>query len=76
MSITRHAQQHKEAWDVLLNPAEASGYLKVSTSKLAKLRMVLHRGDGPTFIKIGGTVLYRRKDLEKWLEDHTVRADA
>lgn len=30
-------------------------------------------GEGPPYIKVGGSVRYRRSDVDAWLEAHTVR---
>ncbi|MBF0612981.1 MAG: helix-turn-helix domain-containing protein [Magnetococcales bacterium] len=46
----------------------AAQYVGCSRSKLEKLRLY---GDGPLFIKIGRTVVYRRQDLDAWLEMNT-----
>lgn len=56
----------------LLRPYQAAEYTGVSISKLAKLRMREQRHLGPSFIKLGGSVLYRRRDLDCWLECHLV----
>ena len=48
-----------------LTTVEASRYLKLSRSTLAKMRS---RGDGPPFIKAGPkVVLYFRPDADTWL---------
>lgn len=59
-----------------LRPRAAAGYLGISESTLAKLRMRNNRGSGPRFIKRGGIVIYRRIDLDIWLEEHFVEGDA
>jgi hypothetical protein len=60
-------------WPDNMRPAVAAEYLAVSDSKLAKLRMVENRHEGPAFVKISGCVIYRRTDLDEWLERHLVR---
>ena len=40
----------------------------LSASYLAKLRVT---GFGPPFKKIGRSVLYRKSDVEAWLQDHS-----
>ncbi len=45
--------------------AFAADYLKVSPSKLEKLRCY---GGGPKFYKIGRRIVYDRQDLDIWLE--------
>jgi len=48
-----------------LRPNEASQFLKLSVSTLAKMRM---RGDGPPYSKAGPKmVLYKLSDLNDWL---------
>ena len=51
-----------------LRPRDAARYLGVSTSLLAKLRMREKRDCGPRFVKLSGCVIYRRSDLDAWLE--------
>lgn len=53
-----------------LRPREAAQYVGHSASTLAKLRMRHMRKNGPTFIKRGGVILYRRDDLDEWLNNH------
>jgi len=55
-----------------LRPPEAARYVGHSESTLAKLRMRHRREHGPAFIKRGGVVLYRRDDLDDWLNSHRV----
>ncbi|MEO1407770.1 MAG: DNA-binding protein [Pseudomonadota bacterium] len=50
----------------------AAAYLGVSESFLAKLRMRDKRASGPRFIKIAGCVIYRRTDLDDWLEANAI----
>jgi predicted DNA-binding transcriptional regulator AlpA len=55
-----------------LRPTDAAQYVGLSTSKLAKLRMEANRDKGPKFVKVCGCVIYRRADLDAWLESHIV----
>lgn len=57
--------------DDLLTAPEAAEVLRTSTPALAAHR---HRGTGPSFVKAGRRVLYRRSALEAWLRD--VKAEA
>lgn len=58
----------------LLVPAEAAVYVRSSTSTLAKYRCY---GGGPNFIKQSARkILYRRADLDAWLERNTNYRDA
>lgn len=58
-------------------PDEAARYTGLSKSYLAKLRMGTHKEPGPRFVKIGlRAVLYRREDLDAWIEANLVSASA
>lgn len=46
------------------NPIEASEYIGVSVSWLAKLRLY---GGGPRYSKIGRSIRYSTDDLDAWL---------
>ncbi len=46
---------------------EAAGYINLAASTLTKKRLY---GDGPTYFKIGRRVIYKREDLDVWLERH------
>ena len=70
--MERNSTGHLEFSKIML-PKEAAGYVKISASKLAKLRMLANRSEGPAFIKLSGNVLYRREDLDAWISDHVVR---
>lgn len=48
----------------LKNAHEAAGYLGLSVSTLAKLRLT---GNGPRFINLGRRVLYDPSDLNAWV---------
>jgi len=62
---------------ITLIAGEAAKLLGLAPSTLAKLRLT---GDGPVYCKLGRRVLYRREDLEAWLETriahNTADADA
>lgn len=53
----------------LLTQAEASEFMRVKTSTLAKWRML---GKGPSFVKLGHKVFYRAKDLDRWIDQNVV----
>jgi hypothetical protein len=61
----------------ILDAVAAARYVRLSASTLAKMRL---SGNGPAFLKAGRRVLYRRVDLDAWLESrrarHTSDADA
>jgi predicted DNA-binding transcriptional regulator AlpA len=50
--------------DRLLTVREAADFLRLSTSWLAKARM---RGDGPPFVKLGGSIRYLESTLVRWM---------
>jgi hypothetical protein len=53
-----------------LTPEEAGDYLHMTIGHLAQLR---YRREGPIFLKpTAKTVLYRRADLDAWLNASTV----
>jgi hypothetical protein len=53
----------------LIDEKEAGAYLHVSARTLQGFRL---RREGPAYVKIGGRVRYRLRDLDKYLDDHTV----
>jgi hypothetical protein len=53
-----------------LGASGAAKILGLATSTLAKLRL---NGDGPIYCKLGRRVIYRREDLEAWLESRVAR---
>lgn len=53
----------------------ASQYTAMSESTLAKLRMRGNRSNGPNFVKIAGCIIYRRSDLDAWMEANLVSVD-
>ena len=59
-----------------MRPPEAANYIGLSESTLAKLRMKHKREAGPKFIKCGGAIIYRKSDLDTWLEDLIVECQA
>lgn len=48
----------------LMTPAEVAAVLRVSEKTLKNWRSLRY---GPPFIKIGGSVRYRRQSIERWL---------
>lgn len=55
---------------------DTAKYIGMSRSYLRQDRVDGPHGNrtpGPPFIRIGRRILYRRLDLDKWLEDHIVR---
>lgn len=52
-----------------LTPKEAADYVRHSERTLIRWR---NARTGPPWVKTGGKILYRRKDLDAWLERQTV----
>jgi predicted DNA-binding transcriptional regulator AlpA len=55
--------------DRLLTPAEVAEFLRTTTDVLKTWR---YRGDGPPFVKVGRSVLYRWSALDRWLDSRAV----
>lgn len=53
----------------IMRPKEAADYVGSTVGSLATYRYL---DKGPTYIKAGRKILYRRADLDAWLEAHTV----
>ena len=49
----------------VLTTLEAARYVRLSKPTLERARVA---GDGPLYCKLGGSVRYRRADLDAWLE--------
>jgi excisionase family DNA binding protein len=56
------------AHDELLTGDELAAYLGRPAKTLANWRSAR---TGPAYIKVGGTVRYRRRDVEAWLDEQT-----
>jgi excisionase family DNA binding protein len=55
---------------ITLTADEAAKLVGLAPSTLAKLRL---SGNGPIYCKLGRRVVYRRDDLEAWLESRVAR---
>jgi hypothetical protein len=66
--IPMQAQKSGSADDELLLPAEIARLLKVSLSWLAKARLT---GNGPSFVKIGRSIRYRRSAVQDYIRART-----
>ena len=53
----------------LLNIEQASKYIQLSTATLARMR---RDNNGPVFVKLGARVLYRKTDLDAYIDSATV----
>jgi predicted DNA-binding transcriptional regulator AlpA len=62
------------SWPDNMRPKVAADYLGISKSFLDQSRLT---GTGPKFVKVSPTmVLYRRVDLDAWMEARVVRSTA
>ena len=68
MDQKERSQTLNQNFESNLRAPQAAKYLGISKSKLAKLRMATNRAEGPRFSKIAGCVIYRRADLDAWIE--------
>ena len=50
---------------------EAAAYIKMAVQTMERFRLT---GEGPIFAKLGGSVRYRRCDLDAWIESRLVRS--
>ena len=57
--------------DPLYDTPEAADYCNSGQSTLEKLRLT---GGGPIFIKLGRRVVYRKSDLDDWLNSRRRRS--
>jgi len=53
----------------LLSSFDAADYLKIPRQTLAMWR---HKGVGPAYVKVGRRVMYRRIDLDRWIDGQAV----
>jgi excisionase family DNA binding protein len=56
--------------ETYFTPREAAEYLRSSTSTLAKARLTKR---GPTFVRIGRAVRYRKNDIDTWMSTSVAR---
>ena len=56
-------------WGEWLSSKEAAEYTRLGFSTLAKLRL---KGGSAPYTKIGEKILYKRSDLDAWLESKRV----
>ena len=64
--------RHQSRFNEHLRPSDASRYLGVSESKLAKLRMLQNRHLGPKFVRAAGCIIYRKRDLDEWIAKNLI----
>jgi len=53
-----------------------SEYYPIPFSTLSKLAMSKNRHKGPAFLKRGSSVIYKREDIEAWLDSHRIEPSA
>jgi excisionase family DNA binding protein len=68
--LIRGERQMTTSDPITLTAGEAAKTLGLAPSTLAKLRLT---GNGPIYYKLGRRVVYRREDLEAWLESRVAR---
>ena len=56
--------------DEFVTRIELAAQLRIKTQTLAAMAC---RGDGPTYVRVGRAVRYRRVDVETWLAGRTVK---
>ena len=54
-----------ESTNKLLKAADVANILNTSAGNLAKLRFI---GKGPTYVRVGRLIRYRREDVEAFIE--------
>lgn len=69
-----HQNEPAPAFPSNMRPSEAALYTAISESTLAKLRMRENRSNGPRFVKLSGCVVYRRSDLDAWIDQNVIQA--
>jgi excisionase family DNA binding protein len=57
----------KESLDDILTPHELAALVHASPRTIIRWRS---EGTGPTYVRAGRRVLYRRRDVVEWLERH------
>jgi hypothetical protein len=62
--------RHGVPCPAVLREPDAARYICLSRAFLKKSRLI---GDGPDFVRLNRTIVYRLVDLDRWLESHVVR---
>lgn len=50
---------------------EAAAYVRLGKNTLERFRLT---GEGPAFLKLGGSVRYRQPDLDAWMESRLTKS--
>lgn len=65
-ALLRKIEEYPDSDNFRMTPTEAAAYIPMSIGALAQLR---YMGHGPKFMKPSGRiVLYRKGDIDNWLE--------
>lgn len=59
-----------EEFQEMMNDAEACAYLGFKNK--VSLRNMRSKGRGPKYVKLGNYVRYRKRDLDKWIDEQIV----
>lgn len=71
-NLTAHQDaRHGASGSEMFTTPEAAAYIKMAVQTLERFRLT---GEGPIFAKLGGSVRYRRCDLDAWIESRLVRS--
>ncbi|MFE5342343.1 helix-turn-helix transcriptional regulator [Isoptericola sp. NPDC056578] len=57
--------------DALLTHEEAASYLRLPQGTLYQLN---YKGGGPRRIRVGRNVLYRKRDIDSWLDTRAIES--
>jgi predicted DNA-binding transcriptional regulator AlpA len=69
--ITKADRRGTPSQSEMFTTPEAAAYTKMAVPTLERFRLT---GEGPVFAKLGGSVRYRRCDLDAWIESRLVRS--
>ena len=47
---------------------------RITPISRVRWQVMRRRGEGPRFFRLGGRVVYKRADVELWIESHAVEA--
>ena len=68
-AIPMHVPKRISDDDALLNEVQAADFLNLSTRTLQAWRL---QNAGPSFVRTGRAIRYRKRDLIAWIEANTV----
>ncbi|KZY46252.1 hypothetical protein A3731_08765 [Roseovarius sp. HI0049] len=67
-------KEPSDALQALLSTSDAARYVGLSQSTLVKLRTLQRRRRGPRYSKLGGSIRYRKTDLDAWIAENATRS--